>query len=366
MRIDTSVTVTPVSSPEMSPYEKAAPYSLKRTRRAPSAELLLPGLLSPIASKSPRRTTRWTRAAVVAAALCTVAFTVQTPVREQVTGKVVEVFKGASCEARGMLSPSLDPSIDAHRLVVRVHPESARRSGDDDATVPENRLQALPLHPDLSSQLDDLFVVDKPPKSTLAASAAAGACVQPSPVQVQFKPRPVVPAKQPELFFALCTAPERAQTYASVWTHYMSAPKRKDGSNATVPGCLVTDAQGTGDVEGMAHANNEFRRQGLGCIMRDSSRANQRYEARVLGLLRDAWIESELRTRQDGAPEVEWFIFGDDDTWWSDPAMLRELVSQYDHRQDHIHGHLFRDRRQLPGLWCVTTRPLITLVRTLV
>lgn len=67
-------------------------------------------------------------------------------------------------------------------------------------------------------------------------------------------------------------------------------------------------------------------------------RANQRYEARVLGLLRDAWIESELRTRQDGAPEVEWFIFGDDDTWWSDPAMLRELVSQYDHRQDHIMG----------------------------
>lgn len=337
MRLDTSVTVTPVSSPELSPYEKAMPYSLKRTGRAPSAELLLPGLLSPIASKKPRRTTRWSRAAAVVAAVCTVAFVAQTPVREQVTEKMVGVFTPATCEERGMLSPSLDPAEDAHRLVVRVHSQMPRNTEEEDAFVPENRLQSLPLHPDLSSRIANMFAVK--PSPVAAPDATAETCLPSNPLRIDFKPRPVVPAKQPELFFALCTPPDRAYTYASVWTHYMSAPTRGiGGSNASAPGCLVTDAQGTGNTAGMARANDEFRRQGLGCVMRDTSRVNQRYEMRVLGLLRDAWIESQLRTRRDGAPKVEWFVFGDDDTWWSDPAMLRELVSQYDHRQDHILG----------------------------
>ncbi|GAA5860597.1 hypothetical protein JCM3774_006219 [Rhodotorula dairenensis] len=337
MRLDTSVTVTPVSSPELSPYEKAMPYSLKRTGRAPSAELLLPGLLSPIASKTPRRTTRWSRAAALVAAVCTVAFVAQTPVREQVAGKVVGVFTPATCEERGMLSPPLDPSEDAHRLVVRVHSQSSRNPEEEDAVVPENRLQPVPLHPDLSSRIAGMFSV-KPP-TVVVPDSAADACVPSNPLRIDLKPRSVVRAKQPELFFALCTPPDRAYTYSSVWTHYMLASETRSGeSNATAPGCLVTDAQGTGNTAGMARANDEFRRQGLGCVMRDTSRVNQRYEMRVLGLLREAWIESQLRTRHEGAPEVEWFVFGDDDTWWSDPAMLREFVSQHDHRQDHIFG----------------------------
>jgi len=90
----------------------------------------------------------------------------------------------------------------------------------------------------------------------------------------------------------------------------MSAPEyissEEEEASLPAPGCVVTDAQGAGDSKGMAKANAEFRRQGLSCTMQESSRVGQRYEMRVLGLIRDAWIESERRRWQEGANLVEW------------------------------------------------------------
>jgi hypothetical protein len=103
-------------------------------------------------------------------------------------------------------------------------------------------------------------------------------------------------------------------------------------------GCVVTDAQGKGNHGGMAKVNAEFRRQGLSCTMKESSRVGERYEMRVLGLIRDAWIESERRRFQENAPLVDWFVFADDDTWFSDSAMLREMLSGFDSREDHYFG----------------------------
>lgn len=95
----------------------------------------------------------------------------------------------------------------------------------------------------------------------------------------------------------------------------------------------------------MTRANDEFRRQGLGCVMRDTSRTGQRYELRVLGLLRDAWVESELRRWRDGAAVPDWFVFGDDDTWYSDVTMLREFLARHNPADEHFFG-TFSETRQ--------------------
>ncbi|TKA54472.1 hypothetical protein B0A53_03165 [Rhodotorula sp. CCFEE 5036] len=126
-----------------------------------------------------------------------------------------------------------------------------------------------------------------------------------------------------------------------------SNSSRRDSNDAPAPppGCLVTDADGTRDTTGMTRANDEFRRQGLGCVMRDTSRTGQRYELRVLGLLRDAWVESELRRWRDGAAVPDWFVFGDDDTWYSDVTMLREFLARHNPADEHFFG-TFSETRQ--------------------
>lgn len=62
----------------------------------------------------------------------------------------------------------------------------------------------------------------------------------------------------------------------------------------------------------MERANEVLGEAGTGCVMRDSSRVGERYEMRVLGLVNDAWEESERRRKNhsvDGGI-VEWFVFG--------------------------------------------------------
>lgn len=119
----------------------------------------------------------------------------------------------------------------------------------------------------------------------------------------------------------------------------MSKPKSQyEGESLEAPGCIVTDAQGHGNHAGMAQANAEFRRQNLSCTMKESSRVGERYEMRVLGLIRDAWVESERRRYQENSRLVDWFVFADDDTWFSDDAMLREMLFGFDSREDHYFG----------------------------
>lgn len=37
-------------------------------------------------------------------------------------------------------------------------------------------------------------------------------------------------------------------------------------------------------------------------------------------------------------------VFGDDDTWWSDAGMLREMLAAFDSREDHFFGSFSESR----------------------
>ncbi|GAA5996446.1 uncharacterized protein JCM10292_007612 [Rhodotorula paludigena] len=241
-----------------------------------------------------------------------------------------------SCGTAGLASRSPN---DAHRIVFRVQPASTTSTS---TSLPDNTVLPQSLHPTLSAEHPLLF--DGKARPLRVDSANASTCVDPISHTLPVLPRGVSNvAKAPELFFSVCTTPQRAETYARIWQHFM-APKggdafrRDEEKPPSVAGCLVTDAQGQGDTAGHARANAEFSKQGLSCRMQDSSRVGRRYEERVLGLIRDAWAESERRKWQEGATPVEWFVFHDDDTWFTDPDLLKDLLAEYDSRDDHFLG----------------------------
>lgn len=55
-------------------------------------------------------------------------------------------------------------------------------------------------------------------------------------------------------------------------------------------------------------------------------------------MIRDAWIESERKRWQEGSKLVDYFVFSDDDTWFTDQGMLREMLLAFDSREDHYFG----------------------------
>ncbi|GAA5868492.1 hypothetical protein JCM3774_005396 [Rhodotorula dairenensis] len=337
-----------LKSPVAPAYAPATPQLL--TRRRPSVQfdpLPKPPQLSALhVKRGPRRTTRCVGIAVLTALGVVVLLLVKANTRGSEATTTWYGDRGRSCEARGLFTPA--GNDDAQRVVVRVAPRQSALTGGG-AFVRENTVQARPFHPVLSSQAAELFAggskgsAASPPENT-----PAGECIRPAVHVLDFKARPVLAAdqKSPELFFALCTSPKRAVRYAQTWSHFMlDRTVLMMNDNAPPPGCLVTDAQNTHDHTGMSRANDEFRRHGLGCVMRDTSRTGQRYEARVLGLLRDAWVESELRRWRDGAAVPDWFVFGDDDTWYSDPTMLRAFLARHDPAEEHFFG-AFSEARQ--------------------
>ena len=182
----------------------------------------------------------------------------------------------------------------------------------------------------------------------IAPPAYSGKCLQPVthqlPLILKRHPRPY----EPTFHFSMCTSPSRAITMAPLWAHFASAPTLPSSPrhpspsdpnpDRVAPSCLVTDAVGDNDVGAYARADETFAANGLRCRMRTSSRVGARYEMRVLGLLTDAWKESERRRWQDGDRMVEWFVFGDDDTFWVDPEDLKDLLASHDWREDVMLG----------------------------
>ena len=294
--------------------------------------------------RGPRRTKRWIAWATLTAVGVLVVLVVA---RSRKTGASATVDDpNKTCEARGFLSRAINDIDDAQRITVRV---TSVRSAlpQEGAFVHENTIQPHLFHPKLSSQVSEMFgEASRDPAAPQPSPARSrdDKCIRPFSHVLDFKPRPLLPNDEnPELFFALCTSPKRAVRYAQIWSHFMlgsnsSHRDSDDASSAPPPGCLVTDADGTRDNTGMTRANDEFRRHGLGCVMRDTSRSGQRYELRVLGLLCDAWVESELRRWRDGAAVPDWFVFGDDDTWYSDVTMLREFLARHNPADEHFFG----------------------------
>lgn len=218
-----------------------------------------------------------------------------------------------SCEARGLVTATKD---EQHRAVIRLRPAPPNELRTRN---PDNTILPFSLHPSLSDALPRLFDGTSSPN----AFPVGKTCVTPHIQQLPLHPRLESSPHEPEIFFSISTTPSRAVTSASIWSTFMSAPIPSTNDLATnngrtrrphAPGCLVTDAQNKGDSQGAAKAHAEFQRQGISCVFRDSTRASERYEMRVLSLVRDAWLESERRRWRDGSPIVEWFVFQDDDT----------------------------------------------------
>lgn len=162
----------------------------------------------------------------------------------------------------------------------------------------DNTVLGAPLHPFLTSGHRTLFpspelaVTSAPATSESLPESPFAACIQPVSHTIKMLSPPPRTVDNVEMFFAACTSPNRAVAFAPIWTHFLGA---RPGSTRARPGCIVTDAQGQGDVEGWNLANAAFVESGVSCTMKESSRAGERYEMRVLGLLADAWAESERR-----------------------------------------------------------------------
>lgn len=317
------------------------PLFLGKERR-PSAEPLLPHLSSAHAASvvAPSRPGRWTKALAVVLLLYGVATLGTSPGRP--FGWMASRRGAQACEADGLASPTVPRRDDQHRIVVRVRPASA---DEPRLRNPDNTVLPQAFHPRLAAENARLF--SRHSSALPLASGHPKNCITPASHSLPILPKVESSAQDPEIFFSISTSPARAVKYAPVWRHFMLAPRPTTPAlddisgrlrSPTAPGCVVTDAQGANDGRGQAMANAEFRRQGLSCTMRDSSRVGERYEMRVLGLVKDVWQESERRRWQDGASLVEWFVFGDDDTWWTDPVMLRQLLAGYDSREELILG----------------------------
>ncbi|GAA6064008.1 hypothetical protein JCM10212_001403 [Sporobolomyces blumeae] len=342
-----------------SPFSPTFPHKVRRQSEQP----LLPSLASGSSTSSRKLRSRWTRtlAGSIAAVWIVVVLAGGRARGGNRVGNISafkalrdKAFgKGEVCEARGSFTPWRRQD-EQRRLTIRIRPHDATR---DTKVLSDNTLHSDEFHPVLSSQQVALFDNSSSYLPPPLFDDDAERCILPTTHALPLLPKSRVSRTSPTIFFSICTAPDRAVTYAPIWKHFMSAPesasvsspdRNRDGRSTPTtldaPGCVVTDAQGRGNVRGMARANAEFRRQGLSCEMKESSRVGERYEMRVLGLVRDAWVESERRRWQEGADLVEWFVFGDDDTWWSDSAMLRDMLSGFDSREDHFFGSFSETR----------------------
>ncbi|GAA5970082.1 hypothetical protein JCM11641_000260 [Rhodosporidiobolus odoratus] len=299
------------------------PIFLSKHHRRPSATPILPSL---VASSNRGTRGRWFKLVSVAVVVYWIViaarfFFARPP--QQV--KAMTMLRGDSCEAQGSVT-SRGAEEDQQRVSFKLRPALASASR---LKNPDNTILPAALNSQLAAVRAELFDDPSPSLASAPVPARRQKCLKPETHTLPLLPTLEPLPHEPQLFFTACTTPSRAVTAAPIWRHFMTSSE---------DGCLVTDAQGQGDGRGMAQAKSEFGKHGLSCRMQDSSRAGERYEQRVLGNVRDAWIESERRRWQDGQALTEWFIFMDDDTWFTDAQMLRTMISGYDWREDHFFG----------------------------
>lgn len=280
------------------------------------------------------------------------------------------------CEAKGMVSGNLTDGgrFDRQRVTVRIEPSNHQNWNKPN---PADKVLSSQFHPALSAQLardtvlffnDSVHSGECTPCALCASCegsltfclhrdfagelapppAYSGKCLQPITHQLPLTLKRPPRSHEPTFHFSMCTSPARAITMAPIWSHFASAPTLPSPArhpsavdpspDRYAPSCLVTDAVGDNDVGAYQRADDAFAASGLRCRMRASGRTGERYEMRVLGLVADAWRESERRRWQDGDRMVEWFVFGDDDTFWVDQEDLKDLLAGRDWREDVVLG----------------------------
>lgn len=240
---------------------------------------------------------------------------------EFIAGSNVARSRNGTCEEQGMYSRrqgDSDPARIVNRISLKVSPVSSK--AEQNQIHETNTLSSIPFHPTLSSQFSTLFPGTPSSASPYAVDKSKSECIAPVAHFIPMLDPPPLRPGETNLFFAFTTTPERATQFSSIWSHFLSTPSPKfnsqklwysDDQPPKPPGCLVIDARGRDDPR-MATANVALKKAGTGCVMKNGSRNKERYEMRVLGLIKDAFEESELRRFQDGpgAAKVEWFVFG--------------------------------------------------------
>lgn len=220
-----------------------------------------------------------------------------------------------ACRAKGLISDQGDPRKLAVKMMALA--PHMRDEGLLGGVEPESTVLETEFHPAVSALRSAFFRTPSPPSQLeflAPLSPSAPACVVPSVHAIEQHLPPPLHSPEPTLFFSFCTTPGRAIEYSYLWTHFLKPASCKSsffGANDPIgqPGCIVIDAQGVGDIQGHASANEAFRNADTTCTMRDStSMATERYELRVLGLVKDAWDEAE-KQRETGGSTVEWFVF---------------------------------------------------------
>lgn len=217
----------------------------------------------------------------------------------------IDEVVGLSCEERGLVTPATNTTEESRRVVIRV-----RATAPSEPAHEENSPKNVSLHPFLTASRPILFpgttdIADFDSTPNPLPNSPVAQCIKPAEHAIDMIPTPHLPPDHPTLFFSACTTPSSVVQFAPVWAHFLGAKPaampstlgRRD-LDTRPPGCVVVDAQGEGDYEGMRLANEALKAAGTGCIMKESSRVGERYEMRVLGLVRDAWIEAERRRWQ--------------------------------------------------------------------
>ena len=324
--IDSSQKAISLSLPSHSPYSKMRlpPSPLSSGQSSP---------ILPVHFPTPTRIRNYKNIAVISVFATLAILLVVQGGRSEVAGDYLERIRGA-VEARVGEECPIEEDFGGDegevgrptKLVVRVRPEGRHST----TTHPANQLSNVQFHPTLSSQFPKFFPTANiaPSPSSLVEQSIEGEekCGEEGRIihTLPILPPPFLRPGESNLFFSICTSPERVIEFAQpIWSHFLSTPLTPSQAPSSImrklwsdkpsspPGCLIVDARGQ-ENSLMERANEVLGEAGTGCVMRDSSRVGERYEMRVLGLVNDAWEESERRRKNhsvDGGI-VEWFVFG--------------------------------------------------------
>ncbi|GAA5980765.1 hypothetical protein JCM11641_002637 [Rhodosporidiobolus odoratus] len=137
------------------------------------------------------------------------------------------------------------------------------------------------------------------------------------------------------MMFGIVTTAQRAKQMSQLWTHWM-VPK---WPGDVAPQCLVL-LNSNENPQDVRELKDLLEARDLPCTVRSGK--YDRYEVRVLSMVKEMRDYAE-----DIGKSIDWFVFGDDDTFWLDMRALRRLLSQYNPGEEWFVGTTTEAKRQL-------------------
>ncbi|GAA5926610.1 uncharacterized protein JCM15063_000323 [Sporobolomyces koalae] len=128
------------------------------------------------------------------------------------------------------------------------------------------------------------------------------------------------------VMFGSVTTVARAREMTKLWTNWMHADHPEQGQ----PMCLIlfSSHETQEDIDDLKILLDE---RGLPCVLKQSDHV--RYEVRVLSMIQQMHEHANSLERS-----FDWFVFGDDDTFWVDIRATLRMLSKYDPKQEWFVG----------------------------